>query len=359
MDSTFSTYSIERNDIQWEDHIYDLSPIEKVGNLWFKREDKFAPLGPGGLNGSKLRRGIWLIDEASKKGFTGVFHGAPAGSPQHVLVSAVAAHYNMTPYSVVGTGDFAKHEMLKIAAWMGSGFRVSNVGYVKTLEKVAHKEAAVTPNSFVYSTNVVESPQAIEAFHHVGSEQVTNIPGNIETLIIPAGSCNSVVSILYGLALHPLPNLKRVVLMGIGAQGSTKPEYIYSRLKSIEEATGLEIRTLFAPNFVHDKAREPKLDFKRPAPYELIHINVNKGCGVCELCQNGYCDYADLMECNYHGIDMHPRYEGKTFHFWKSHKASVESLMGSGDRLYWIIGSKPSALAMEPYLEARFGKFSV
>jgi hypothetical protein len=39
----------------------------------------------------------------------------------------------------------------------------------------------------------------IEAFHRVGSEQVRNLPDHMETLIIPAGSRSSVVSVLYGL----------------------------------------------------------------------------------------------------------------------------------------------------------------
>ena len=68
--------SIDRNLVHWEDHILDLSPVEKIGGLWFKREDKFAPLGYGGINGSKLRVCIWLIDQSVKQGSTGVVHGA-------------------------------------------------------------------------------------------------------------------------------------------------------------------------------------------------------------------------------------------------------------------------------------------
>jgi hypothetical protein len=46
---------------------------------------------------------------------------------------------------------------------------------------------------------VTTSDADIEAFHRVGSEQVRNLPDHMETLIIPAGSRNSAVSVLYGL----------------------------------------------------------------------------------------------------------------------------------------------------------------
>ena len=39
-----------------EDHLLDLTPVENIGGMWWKREDKFAPLGYGGINGSKLRQ---------------------------------------------------------------------------------------------------------------------------------------------------------------------------------------------------------------------------------------------------------------------------------------------------------------
>ena len=55
IDTTFETCSLDRKLIHWEDHIHDLSPVEQHGGLFFKREDFFAPLGYGNINGSKLR----------------------------------------------------------------------------------------------------------------------------------------------------------------------------------------------------------------------------------------------------------------------------------------------------------------
>src|SRR6185437_12830754 len=59
--STFMVQSLDRKKVKWEKHIYDLSPVQKVGDLYFKREDYFAPLGHGNINRSKLRVCISLI----------------------------------------------------------------------------------------------------------------------------------------------------------------------------------------------------------------------------------------------------------------------------------------------------------
>ena len=66
MDTIFNTLSLSRNDIKWEDYLFELTPVEKIGNIYFKREDKFAPLGAGGINGSKLRQCIWLTEQDRK-----------------------------------------------------------------------------------------------------------------------------------------------------------------------------------------------------------------------------------------------------------------------------------------------------
>ena len=68
----FDILSLDRNLVHWEDYLYKHTPCELVVNpetnqqVWFKREDYFAPLsnyvnGQQGINGSKLRQAIWLM----------------------------------------------------------------------------------------------------------------------------------------------------------------------------------------------------------------------------------------------------------------------------------------------------------
>ena len=63
MNTIFQTLSLDRSQIHWEEQLLELTPVEEVGGVWFKREDYFAPLGYSGINGSKLRQCIYLIDE--------------------------------------------------------------------------------------------------------------------------------------------------------------------------------------------------------------------------------------------------------------------------------------------------------
>jgi predicted TIM-barrel fold metal-dependent hydrolase len=45
--TVFKVQSWDRNLVRWEDHLLDLTPVEYIGGMWWKREDKFAPLGGG------------------------------------------------------------------------------------------------------------------------------------------------------------------------------------------------------------------------------------------------------------------------------------------------------------------------
>ena len=72
----------------------------------------------------------------------------------------------------------------------------------------------------------------IEAFHRVGSEQVRNLPDHMETLIIPAGSRNSAVSILYGLYRYPPKSLKKIIFMHINKNLAKHEEEMWARLKA-------------------------------------------------------------------------------------------------------------------------------
>jgi len=81
----------------WHDCIYDLTPVEKIGDVWFKRGDKFSP--DGMHNGSKFRQLIWLF---RRKLYPGVASGAVTGSPQLPMVAACAKHCGMKRMQFTG-----------------------------------------------------------------------------------------------------------------------------------------------------------------------------------------------------------------------------------------------------------------
>jgi len=280
------------------DRIYDLTPVEKIGDLWFKREDQFSP--DGIHNGSKFRQLIWLFSRAK---FPGVVSGAVTGSPQLPMVAACAKHYGMKCVQFTG----AKKNMALAGAKLGAKTRLVNPGYAPLLNKRA-KDYAAAHGWLRIETNitVTTSDADIEAFHRVGSEQVRNLPEHMETLIIPAGSRNSAVSILYGLHRYPPKSLKKIIFMHINKNLQKHEKEMWERLK----ACGV-----------------------RAFPYQLE---------THDVFANDYTTYEKLMPFSYGPLAMHPRYEGKCWNFITDNSTAFRPYIND-KTLFWIVGSEPKS----------------
>jgi len=283
----------------WHDDIYDLTPVEKIGDIWLKREDKFSP--DGMYNGSKFRQLIWLF---TRKSFPGVVSGAVTGSPQLPMVAACAKHYGMKCVQFTG----ARKNMALAGEKLGAETILVNPGYGPLLNKrakdyaEAHGWLRIETNITVTSSNI-----EIEAFHRLGSEQVRNLPDHMETLIIPAGSRNSAVSILYGLHRYPPKGLKKIILMHINRNLSKHEKQMWERL----EACGV-----------------------REVGYEIETYDVFA---------NGYTNYEKLMPFAYNGLKFHDRYEAKCWNYINDNPARFGRCLNE-KTLFWIVGSEPQSL---------------
>lgn len=348
MNTIFPIQTTDRAKIQWEDYLLTPTPVELVDGMWFKREDYFAPLGYGSINGTKLRQCIWLINEyAVKAGKKGVINGAIIASPQHPKVAAICKHYSIPAVHVTGTDIIDGNRTLEIARSFGAEFISSQVGYAKTLEaKVFDLAAHDYEGYFPLETNITVSERRnksdkIEAFHEVGSHQVKNIPDHIETIICPAGSCNSVTSMLYGLARFPHKNLKKIILLGIGNYGSKEPKYIESRLERIGLVAGIDMDSIFSWPW---KKYEDSLFGVTETNYTIEHYDVNGGCDQrCRLCHEGYVEYKDLMPYTWGGIEFHSRYEGKCFQFMEDHPETFDKYLNE-KTMFWIVGGEENRI---------------
>lgn len=45
---------------------YSLTPVQEVDGLRIKRDDLYAPFGPGEVNGGKLRQCVMLVNSVKK-----------------------------------------------------------------------------------------------------------------------------------------------------------------------------------------------------------------------------------------------------------------------------------------------------
>lgn len=352
-DSTFPVASIERAESRWEEHIWDLSPVERHGMIYFKREDKFAPLGRGGINGSKLRQLIWLVSRyVNKPGAAGLISGASVKSPQLSMGTAVATHFGLPSIHVIGATNpesATKHENVAIANWLGARFHIAPVAYNPFLQRrvrelLAREELKgwMLLEYGITLDHKQNAAEGIEAFHRVGSEQVKNIPDDIETLLVPAGSCNSCTSILYGIARFRPAGLKRVILFGIGPN---RIDWLHERLRAIERASGVDIIRLFRRTFRHNPEKEARYNVNPHAPYELLHYDLHG---------SKFASYSDEMPCEWLGIAFHPTYEGKIWTYIRRNAEEFRPYI-TERTCFWIVGSKPTKERMMGILGARFG----
>lgn len=343
--TVFPATTLDRRAMRWEDHLYELTPITRGDSgVLYKREDFFAPLGYGGINGSKLRQLIHLVNSHLKSApdTPGILTGASVLSPQLSMSSLVARHYGMDIAIVLGAtkpDTAARHENVAIAREAGASFRYIQVGYNPALQSAvrqAHQEDAYRDYyRLCYGITTPEEAVIgeVEAFHAVGAPQVANVPPDVRTLTMSAGSCNSAVSVLYGIALNPPPDLARVVLLGIGP---TRLVWIKDRIRKIERASGMGIWKLFTHRYHH----HPELSGGR-GPILLEHYDLHS---------TQWTTYQARRRWLQDGIDFHPTYEGKVMSYLHELQPRWWA-KAQGDVLMWIVGSDVSRTAMRPALE--------
>lgn len=350
-DTIFPVLSLDRSRVRWDDYLTALTPVEERGGVLYKREDYFAPLGYGGINGSKLRQLLYLVARyeaesdaaALPRKYRGVLTGASVLSPQLSMAALVARHYQLPSTMVVGATNpksCVKHENVAIAALAGAQFIFAPVAYNPALQRTVAELHALEKYRRGYrlcygiTTPEASTPGDVYAFHAVGALQTANIPPGARTLVMTAGSCNSCVSVLFGLATRRT-NIERVVLLGIGP---TRLAFIEERLRLIEKA-GFDspLRSLYR-RLYH---QHPQLEAEHQSDGRILLEHY-------DLHTTKFAAYSDRMPWSQDGIDFHPTYEGKAMTWLHADKSGGEWLIGSRDEsvLFWIVGSAPSRAAM-------------
>jgi hypothetical protein len=358
--SIFPDFTFDREVCNWHDHLYDLTPVEKRGSLWFKREDTFAPFGYGGINGSKLRQLIHLLetDKNRPEGPSrGLLTGSSVMSPQIPMGAAVARHYGLTPTVVVGATHpkaAIRNPMVEMGAWFGARYDLKvRVAFNPILQnRVANLHKGVMSDHFVLEYGItrdhkIHTPEMVLAFHEVGAAQVQNLPPEAKRLIVPAGSCNSATSILHGIAKYRPQHLEEIYLIGIGP---SKLRLIAERLAIFQRLTDIN-HTIFSPTFEDDTLPvlypESSVPFfmeqeTEVRPYRLHFIDLH---GTKQV------KYHDRVPWEYEGITFHPTYEGKIMRWLHEKRPDLIS----PENLFWIVGSEPKIENMI-HLKAEIGE---
>jgi 1-aminocyclopropane-1-carboxylate deaminase/D-cysteine desulfhydrase-like pyridoxal-dependent ACC family enzyme len=202
-----------------------------------------------------------------------------------------------------------KHVSPRIAAGFGAYFEYAKGPYNPILQKKV--EELTRSNSLVVHYGITVDhmsypAEIVREFHEVGANQTKNIPNEVDTLIMPTGSCNSICSVILGLSKDP-KNIRRVVAMEIGPD---KREWLWNRLAIL--------------GVVRDK-----LPFK--VKYITLHGEFSK--------------YTDHFKETFDGIKFHPVYEAKMWRWLIQHGG----ITPDSKILFWIVGGEPDVKVLEPF----------
>ena len=184
----------------------DLTPVEKHNNIFFKRDDLYAPYGENFVTGGKIRQCRDLIgtnlDYIKNECDSTISTATSIHSPQAVIVSKVAEEFNLN--SIIGFGNTTKERALKnkamkMCAELGSEMVVlsESQGFNNVLYANLNKLAETRPMFkvlFGYAAQRYRS-SIIDRI----AEQVKNV--DCDTLYVPLGSGMTFTGVIEGVRM--------------------------------------------------------------------------------------------------------------------------------------------------------------
>lgn len=278
---------------------YEITPVQNVNGLWFKREDLFCPFGIHSVNGGKLRQCFALI-EAIKNDYDEIVSFCSIHSPQAPITSAVSKYFGKKCVIMYGgtTKETLNHnEMATIVKEYGATIEISaKTGRHNVLLKKA-TEYAEQHKAFIveYGFNIVDYPDILL---NAVATQVQNIPDELENLIITCGSGITTTGVLIGLNKYK----KKVKTIHLVNTAPNREKKIRSNLK------------------------------KYGVNYDDFNIQIH------DLFNSRGFQYEKETRVVYKGIELHPQYEAKSFS-WLYHHSNIN--IHDNKSLFWIVGSKP------------------
>ncbi|MCD9019147.1 PLP-dependent lyase/thiolase [Parachryseolinea silvisoli] len=268
-------------------NISALTPVEKINGLYFKRDDLFRPFSGLKVNGGKLRQCIHIV-QSSKPNEIVTY--SSMNSPQLGIVSAVGKHFGIpVKYLVGGSRDT---EYLRLAR--GQGAEIIRQKPYRENYLFSQAKKISLPGSLLIKSGIIQPSMLAEQID-ITSEQIMNLPDEIDTIVVSCGSGLTTLGLIKGISRYG-KKVKKIWLI------STAPD----RREFIQD----EIRTQKINSNI------PKLNF-----YSLY--------------DNGNFDYNLKKTFSIGDICFHPRYEAKTFSWFIQNNKFIKN-----KTLFWIVGSE-------------------
>ena len=166
----------------------EVTPVEKHGDNWVKRDDTFSRAG---VRGGKVRS-AWFL--CTKDGTPrGLCTAGARTSPQIKIIGSMAKELGVPMRAHTTQGALGPE--VEFAKNLGADIIQHKAGYNNVLIARAREDA----ESLGY-LNIPFGMECIEAIH-MTALQVANIPQEVSRIVMPVGSAMSFMGVLWGLEL--------------------------------------------------------------------------------------------------------------------------------------------------------------
>lgn len=181
------------------DETIPVTPIEKRGNFWMKRDDFYQAAG---ANGSKARAAHYLIKTAIDEGAKFITTAGSRKSPQINIVAQICQHYKIPFEAHCPQGELGGE--LQMAKEAGAQIVQHRAGYNSVI--IARARDAATDGGY----NVPFGMACHEAIDQVARQRL-KIPAGVKRIVVTVGSAVNLCGIL-----HLLRNNKQSIpVLGI------------------------------------------------------------------------------------------------------------------------------------------------
>ena len=183
----------------------ELTPVENVEEVFFKRDDYYKPFGEYHVNGGKVRQALIMfekyIEKIQSKHNNGVITAGSVHSPQSANIAKVAEFHQVKCITCVGgtkPENLDKHHMMKLTKHYGcevkivAGHGMSNVIHAR-MRKLAEDNGYM-----VIEQGELLQKNPLDMFYAT-ADQVENIPDELDNLVVSTGVGVQLMGILLGL----------------------------------------------------------------------------------------------------------------------------------------------------------------
>lgn len=274
----------------------ELTPVQEIAGMRFKRDDLYTPYGAGQVNGGKLRQCVMLLESARERHpeMKGVITYCSIHSPQGPITAAAARAYGLpciVAYGGASEVSLATGSMPRLAMSYGADVQVIASSGRHNVLKQRAEAIAKARGLFVvqYGINLDDYGEVLLS---AVAEQVQNIPDHLDDLYITCGSGITASGVMVGLEKYG-KDVKNVHLISTAFDRKAKVEATIRRHGAAR------------PFIYHDLFHTPGFTYEKR---QLMRVG---------------------------GVKLHPQYEAKAM------KYIIEHGLNTRNALFWIVGAEP------------------